>query len=173
MLTRGDYVDGIATKKFRTFFSEFHAYSLTGDGVSHKDGPAVGYVRHRSAIGDTLNQDFFAIEHRNSLRHLRFAFPDYWVCVKRKEAHFFKRGNQLSEFHMPKRVLILGCDSVAQYLLPLLLDHFDLDLNTVTVLESRDNRKRIKDSIARGVQYSQLEVTLKNLRDVFNRHLLA
>lgn len=72
---------------------------------------------------------------------------------------------------MPQRVLLLGCGSVAQCLLPLLLDHFDLDPSSVTVLESRDNRERIKDSMARGVQYSQLEITPDNLRDVLSNHL--
>jgi homospermidine synthase len=77
----------------------------------------------------------------------------------------------LDELHTPSRVLILGCGSVAQCLLPLLLDHFDLDPSTVTVLESRDNRERIADSISRGVHYEQFTITPENLDATLSRHL--
>jgi homospermidine synthase len=69
----------------------------------------------------------------------------------------------LSEFVAPQRVVILGCGSVAQCLLPLLLDRFTLDPTSVTVLESRDNRARIASSIERGVNYVQGEITEDNL----------
>jgi homospermidine synthase len=66
---------------------------------------------------------------------------------------------------------MLGCGSVAQCLLPLLLKHFSLDPATVTVLESRDNRHRIAESIAAGVQYTQTEITPANLHQVLAAHL--
>jgi homospermidine synthase len=69
----------------------------------------------------------------------------------------------LSEFVAPDRVVILGCGSVAQCLLPLLLERFKLDPASVTVLESRDNRSRIASSIERGVNYVQIEITKDNL----------
>jgi homospermidine synthase len=69
----------------------------------------------------------------------------------------------LSEFVTPERVVILGCGSVAQCLLPLLLDRFNFDPTSVTVLESRDNRARIASSIERGVNYVQGEITEDNL----------
>ncbi|HEV3188543.1 MAG TPA: saccharopine dehydrogenase C-terminal domain-containing protein [Acidimicrobiales bacterium] len=69
----------------------------------------------------------------------------------------------MSEFVAPGRVVILGCGSVAQCLLPLLLDHFNLDPTTVTVLESRDNRDRIASSLERGVNYRQFEINPENL----------
>ncbi len=53
----------------------------------------------------------------------------------------------------------------------MLLDHFSLDPSTVTVLESRDNRSRIADSLERGVRYSQAEVTRENLGQVLSDHL--
>ena len=67
--------------------------------------------------------------------------------------------------------MVLGCGSVAQCLLPLLLDHFALDPTTVTVLESRENRDRIASSLARGVRYEQLEITEANLVATLNSHL--
>jgi homospermidine synthase len=69
----------------------------------------------------------------------------------------------LNELVMPRRVVILGCGSVVQCLLPLLLDHFQFDPDSVTVLESRDNRERIASSLARGVHYQQFEIDPKNL----------
>jgi homospermidine synthase len=64
---------------------------------------------------------------------------------------------------MPRRVVILGCGSVVQCLLPLLLDHFKFDPDSVTVIESRDNRERIASSLARGVHYKQFEIDPENL----------
>jgi homospermidine synthase len=58
-----------------------------------------------------------------------------------------------------------------QCLLPLLLEHFGLEPSSVTVIESRDNRERIASSIAKGVQYRQLEVTPENLIEILSAHL--
>ncbi len=77
----------------------------------------------------------------------------------------------MSELHLPGRVVVLGCGSVAQCLIPLMVDHFALTPSSVTVIESRDNRDRIASSIARGVQYKQLEITRENLEAVLAEHL--
>ncbi|NNN01737.1 MAG: homospermidine synthase [Acidimicrobiaceae bacterium] len=45
----------------------------------------------------------------------------------------------------------------------MLLDHFEFDPKSVTVIESRQNRERIAESLARGVNYRQLEITPSNL----------
>ena len=77
----------------------------------------------------------------------------------------------MSEFHLPGRVVILGCGSVAQCLVPLLIDHFHLEPSSLTVLESRDNRDRIASSLARGVHYRQFEVTAENLVETLAAYL--
>jgi homospermidine synthase len=77
----------------------------------------------------------------------------------------------LSERHLPGRVVILGGGSVAQCVLPMLLDHFSLDPATVTVIESRNNRDRVAPSLARGVRYEQIEVTRDNLAATLGAHL--
>jgi homospermidine synthase len=74
----------------------------------------------------------------------------------------------LSEFVAPDRIVILGCGSVAQCLLPLLLERFKLDPASVTVLESRDNRSRIASSIEQGVHYVQAEITRENLESTLD-----
>lgn len=77
----------------------------------------------------------------------------------------------MSDRLLPGRVVILGCGSVAQCVLPMLLDHFALDPATVTVIESRANRDRVASSIARGVRYEQFEITRENLTATLGRHL--
>ena len=64
---------------------------------------------------------------------------------------------------LPSRVVVLGAGSVAQCVLPLLLDHFGLDAERVSVLESRDNRDRLAGVLARGVRYEALTITRENL----------
>ncbi len=77
----------------------------------------------------------------------------------------------MSDRLVPGRVVVLGCGSVAQCVLPMLLDHFALDPTTVTVIESRDNAARIASSIARGVAYERFEVTPSNLVATLDAHL--
>lgn len=84
-----------------------------------------------------------------------------------------KRGDQLSELHMPQRVLILGCGSVAQCLLPLLLDHFQFDPSCVTVLDGQDRQERIRESLERGVRFRQHLISPANLSAVLAEHLSA
>ncbi len=60
---------------------------------------------------------------------------------------------------------------MAQCLLPLLIDHFGLEPSTVKVIESRNNRDRITSSIAKGVQYLQLDITRENLAEVLAHNL--
>jgi len=72
---------------------------------------------------------------------------------------------------MPGRVVILGCGSVAQCLLPLLIERFAFDPTSISVIESRNNRERIASSIAQGVQYFQLEVDRGNLNATLDTFL--
>ena len=64
---------------------------------------------------------------------------------------------------LPSRVVVLGAGSVAQCVLPMLLDHFGLAGERVSVLESRDNRDRLAGVLERGVRYEALTITRENL----------
>ncbi len=79
----------------------------------------------------------------------------------------------MTSLPLPRRLLILGAGSVAQCALPMLLDHFGFDPASVTVLESRDNRERLAEVLARGVRYETLTVTRENLAAVLSAHLGA
>ncbi|MDE3044138.1 MAG: saccharopine dehydrogenase NADP-binding domain-containing protein [Acidobacteriota bacterium] len=66
---------------------------------------------------------------------------------------------------------MLGCGSVAQCLLPLLIDHFEFDPRIVTILESRDHRERVGDLLQRGVHYVRHEITPENLVETLSTYL--
>ena len=53
----------------------------------------------------------------------------------------------------PGKVLVLGCGSVCQCTVPLLLEHFELDPSRVTILDMVDNRERVADVLAAGAAY--------------------
>jgi homospermidine synthase len=63
----------------------------------------------------------------------------------------------------PGRVLVLGCGSVSQCTLPLLVSVNGIEPARVTVLDMVDNRERIADLLAQGVAYDQHELTRENL----------
>ena len=55
----------------------------------------------------------------------------------------------------PTRVLVLGCGSVAQCTLPLLIRDLSIDPQRITIVDMVDNRARVADSIASGVAFEQ------------------
>ena len=48
----------------------------------------------------------------------------------------------------PSRVLVLGCGSVAQCTVPLLLRDLEIDPSRVTIVDFVDNRSRVASSIS-------------------------
>ena len=70
------------------------------------------------------------------------------------------------------RILMLGCGSVAQCTLPLLLRHVCAPTQ-ITVMDFVDNRRRIAGEIAQGVTYVVDRVERHNLGAVLGRHLGA
>ena len=63
----------------------------------------------------------------------------------------------------PERVLVLGCGSVAQCMLPLLIRDLSIDPHGITIVDMVDNRARVADSIELGVTYEIDQVTPANL----------
>ena len=63
----------------------------------------------------------------------------------------------------PQRVLVLGCGSVAQCTVPLLLRDLHIEGSRITIVDFVDNRARVADCIAQGVTYQQDRVTPENL----------
>ena len=65
----------------------------------------------------------------------------------------------------PQRVLVLGCGSVSQCVVPLLVRDLGIEPNRVTIVDMVDNRSRVAESLALGVRYEQDQVTRGNLDD--------
>src|SRR4051794_22101519 len=64
---------------------------------------------------------------------------------------------------VPQRVLVLGCGSVSQCVVPLLVRDLAIEPSHVTIVDMVDNRARVADSLAQGVSYEQDRVTPENL----------
>ena len=63
----------------------------------------------------------------------------------------------------PARVLVLGCGSIGQAVVPLLIRDVRMAPNQIRIVEMVDNRHRVADSITAGVTYEQTAVTRENL----------
>nr|QEO74246.1 hypothetical protein [uncultured bacterium] len=69
------------------------------------------------------------------------------------------------------RVLVIGCGSVAQVAVPLLLDNLPLDPRRVTVLAADDARERIAGCLERGVTYEVGRIDPDNLAETLAAHV--
>src|SRR6478736_6585047 len=72
---------------------------------------------------------------------------------------------------MPGRILVIGCGSVSQCTLPLLLKEIDVAPSNITVLDMVDNRDRIPDVLTAGVRYEIGQITPDRLDAELSRHV--
>ena len=63
----------------------------------------------------------------------------------------------------PGRVLVLGCGSVSQCTVPLLVRDLGFNPTQITIVDMVDNRHRVADLITQGVTYQQDQVTPENM----------
>src|SRR3954454_24417838 len=68
----------------------------------------------------------------------------------------------------PARLLMLGCGSVAQCTIPILLREGVVEPQRLTILDMVDNRSRVEEAIAAGVTYVQDRITEENLDEVLS-----
>ena len=71
----------------------------------------------------------------------------------------------------PSRILFLGCGSVTQAVLPLLLRDVKVPASSITILDFVDNRHRIANELQAGVTYKEIKITPENLSDVLADHV--
>lgn len=69
------------------------------------------------------------------------------------------------------KILIIGCGSVSQCAIPLVLRLIDVPPKNVTIMDFADNRKRVKDSIKKGVKYVFDRVTEKNYKKLLAEYV--
>ena len=73
----------------------------------------------------------------------------------------------------PGRILMLGCGSVGQCTLPLLLRHLDIPANRITVMDFADVRAKIEEPLKAGVNFVQSRITPENYKTEFAKYLKA
>ncbi len=70
------------------------------------------------------------------------------------------------------RILVLGAGSVAQCVIPLLLENL-VDAKQMTIVDQRDNRSRVKKALDQGATYVQDQLTKENLDSFLSKYLQA
>ena len=68
---------------------------------------------------------------------------------------------------------MLGCGSITQCSLPLLLKHLEINPANITVMDFVDNRARISEELKKGVRYIQKRLTKENYQEILGEHLKA
>lgn len=68
---------------------------------------------------------------------------------------------------------MLGCGSITQCSLPLLLKHLDINPSQITIMDFVDNRARVSEELKKGVRYIQKRVTKENYKEVLKEQLKA
>lgn len=60
------------------------------------------------------------------------------------------------------KILVIGCGSVSQCAIPLVLELIDVPAHNVTIMDFVDNRHRVKNSLDKGVRYVSDRITKEN-----------
>ena len=68
------------------------------------------------------------------------------------------------------RVLVIGCGSVSQCAIPIILKHFEMPFNKITIMDFADNRGRVQDAIKQGVNYVFDRVTKENYKQLLAQY---
>ncbi|MGH7767176.1 MAG: saccharopine dehydrogenase NADP-binding domain-containing protein, partial [Candidatus Binatia bacterium] len=69
------------------------------------------------------------------------------------------------------KLLIIGCGSVSQCAVPLVLKFMDMPAKNITIMDFVDNRARVKDALDRGVNYVFDRVTEENYRELLAQYV--
>lgn len=69
------------------------------------------------------------------------------------------------------KILIIGYGSVSQCTLPLLLDHIDVPLSNITVMDFLDKSKLIKKFTKRGVKFVRHKITQANIAKTLAKYV--
>ncbi len=71
------------------------------------------------------------------------------------------------------RLLIIGCGSVSQCAIPLVLDLIKMPSKNITIMDFVDNRHRVEPALKKGVQYVFDRVTQENYRALLAKYVGA
>src|SRR3990167_8709420 len=68
------------------------------------------------------------------------------------------------------KLLIIGCGSVSQCAVPLVLKLIDMPAGNITIMDFVDNRARVKEALAKGVKYVMDRVTQENYAQLLAKY---
>lgn len=69
------------------------------------------------------------------------------------------------------KILIIGCGSVSQCAIPLVLQLIDVPPRNITIMDFADNRSKVKDSLSKGVTYVLEKVTPDNYAVLLEKYV--
>lgn len=69
------------------------------------------------------------------------------------------------------KILVIGCGSVSQCAIPLILKLIDVPPKNITIMDFTDNMPRVKDSLDKGVNYVIDRVTIKNYDNLLKKYV--
>ena len=69
------------------------------------------------------------------------------------------------------RLLIIGCGSVSQCAVPLVLELIDMPADRITIMDFVDNRARVKGALEKGVKYAMERITAKNYAELLGKYV--
>jgi homospermidine synthase len=78
---------------------------------------------------------------------------------------------EYSGMEFPGKILVIGCGSVSQCTIPLILKLIDCPHKNITIIDFVDNRSQIKDALDKGVNYIQKKITKENYINSLQKHL--
>ncbi|MBI3312838.1 MAG: homospermidine synthase [Candidatus Omnitrophica bacterium] len=71
------------------------------------------------------------------------------------------------------KLLVIGCGSVSQCAIPLILDLIEMPARNITIMDYADNRRRVKSALDRGVKYVMEKVTQENYKKLLAQYVGA
>ena len=69
------------------------------------------------------------------------------------------------------KILVIGCGSVSQCTIPLLLKHLEMPTKNITIMDFVDNRHLVKDALDKGVNYVSDQVTKDNMASLLSSYV--
>ncbi|MBU1852415.1 MAG: saccharopine dehydrogenase NADP-binding domain-containing protein [Candidatus Omnitrophica bacterium] len=69
------------------------------------------------------------------------------------------------------KLLVIGCGSVSQCAIPLILKLIQMDPKKITIMDFADNRSRIKDALDKGVKYTMEKVISDNYSQLLGKYV--
>lgn len=69
------------------------------------------------------------------------------------------------------KLLIIGCGSVSQCAIPLVLQLIEISPKNITIMDFVDNRPRVKDALDKGVKYVMDRITPENYAQLLGKYV--